>query len=26
VMGALGGWFPSRNAARRVIVEALRQA
>jgi putative ABC transport system permease protein len=26
VMGALGGWFPSRNASRRVIVEALRQA
>ncbi len=25
VMGALGGFFPSRNAARRVIVEALRQ-
>ncbi len=24
-MGALGGFFPSRNAARRVIVEALRQ-
>jgi putative ABC transport system permease protein len=26
VMGAVGGLFPSRNAARRVIVEALRQA
>ena len=26
VMGALGGWFPSRNASRRTIVEALRQA
>jgi ABC-type lipoprotein release transport system permease subunit len=26
VMGAVGGFFPSRNAARRVIVEALRQA
>jgi len=25
VMGALGGLVPSRNAARRVIVEALRQ-
>jgi len=25
VMGAFGGLFPSRNAARRVIVEALRQ-
>ncbi len=26
VMGALGGFFPSRKAARRVIVEALREA
>ena len=26
VMGAIGGFFPSRNAARRVIVEALREA
>jgi ABC-type antimicrobial peptide transport system permease subunit len=26
VMGAIGGFFPSRNASRRVIVEALRQA
>ena len=25
VMGAVGGFFPSRNAAKRVIVEALRQ-
>jgi len=25
VMGAIGGFFPSRNAARRVIVDALRQ-
>jgi len=25
-MGALGGFFPSRKAARRVIVEALREA
>ena len=25
LMGAIGGFFPSRNAARRVIVEALRQ-
>jgi ABC-type antimicrobial peptide transport system permease subunit len=25
VMGAIGGFFPSRNAANRVIVEALRQ-
>ena len=25
VMGAVGGWFPSRNAAKRVIVDALRQ-
>lgn len=26
VMGALGGFFPARKAARRVIVEALREA
>jgi hypothetical protein len=26
IMGALGGFFPSRNAARRVILEALREA
>ena len=25
LMGAIGGFFPSRNAAKRVIVEALRQ-
>ena len=26
VMGAIGGFYPSRKAARRVIVEALREA
>jgi ABC-type antimicrobial peptide transport system permease subunit len=26
IMGAVGGFLPSRNAARRVIVEALREA